>query len=257
MSSDAYIQINMKGVILAGGTGSRLRPLTSVANKHLLPIYNKPMIEYPIGTLKTFGVTEILIVTGGEYIGRFAELLGDGAKYGCEFTFKVQTKALGIADALRSAESFVDGRDVLVCLGDNIFDNEKLKDIDFTWDDGNAYVFGKAVHDPQRFGVPKFHRDGSLKIIEEKPHNPGSSYAITGLYKYPAEVFNVIKLLEPSNRGEYEITDVNNAFLQSGKLKFQELKGFWSDAGTFNSLLECSNWAKETWETKLNEPINL
>ena len=251
----------MKGVILAGGTGSRLRPLTNVANKHLLPVYNKPMIEYPIGTLKVFGVNEILIVTGGEYIGRFAELLGDGRKYGCEFTFKVQEKALGIADALRSAESFADGQDILVCLGDNIFDNNAIKETEFantkSIDDGNAYVFGKQVSDPQRFGVPRFNRDGTIKKIEEKPFEPGSSYAITGLYKYPSEVFNVIRLLEPSKRGEYEITDVNNAFLQAGKLKFQTLDGFWSDAGTHDSLLECANWAQKQWAYVLNDEIKL
>lgn len=236
----------MKGVILAGGKGTRLRPLTNVANKHLLPIYNKPMIEYPIETLKSLGITNILIVTGGEYIGRFAELLGDGSKFGCTFTYRVQEKADGIADALRTAEDFITttGHDFVVCLGDNIFDNLEIGGITIR-NDGQAMLFGKQVEDPERFGVPAFNRDGTVKRIDEKPKQPASRYAITGLYKYPAKVFNVIRELKPSARGEYEITDVNNYFVFNGQMKFQELDGFWHDAGTFDSLYECTKWAYE------------
>lgn len=235
----------MKGVILSGGTGSRLKSLTKVANKHLLPVYNKPMIEYPIETMKALGVNDILIITGGEYIGRFAELLGDGHDYDCNFTFKVQEKALGIANALLNAESFVEYEtDFLVCLGDNIFDNKEISKLNIE-EDGKAYVFGKQVHNPERFGVPAFFRDGRIKNIIEKPKQPASQFAITGLYKYPRDVFKIINQLKPSKRGEYEITDVNNYYIEEGKLNFEELNGFWSDAGTFDSLLECSNWAKE------------
>ena len=250
----------MKGVILAGGKGTRLRPLTNVANKHLLPIYNRPMVEYPLDTLKSLGITDILIVTGGEYIGRFAELLGDGSKYGVMLTYRVQESANGIAGALALAEGFAGGEDITVILGDNIFDNGAIpKEVILPagMDVNCAFVYGKTIDDPTRFGVPAFHRDGRIKRIDEKPKDPASRYAITGLYRYPSTVFNMIRTLEPSARGELEITDVNNAYIEQGKLHMVELGGFWSDAGTIDSLLECANWAKQKWEDKLNEPVPL
>lgn len=233
----------MKGIILAGGEGSRMRPLTLVANKHLLPIYNKLMIQYPIETLKAFGgVDDILIVTGGEHVGKFAELLGDGSDYGVNITYKVQKGAGGIAQALGLAESFAGKEDILVILGDNIFDNTLMYGWEFDMD--NAFVFLKAVKDPERFGVAEI-KDGNINKIVEKPKGKiPSSLAVTGLYHYPNDVFDVVKKLKPSERGELEITDVNNYYIENGRMKHNVFEGFWSDAGTFESLLTCANWVK-------------
>lgn len=216
---------------MAGGNGTRLRPLTYVANKHLLPIYNKPMILYPLETLKLLGITDVLLVTGGENVGTFAEFLGDGSKYGVRITYKVQSEAGGIAQALSLAEDFVDGQ-FAVILGDNIFEGVP------PLPEGCAVVL-KEVEDPQRFGV--FH-EGK---IEEKPKEPKSNLAVTGLYFYTPEIFDFIKTLKPSARGEMEITDVNNFCLENLDMRYTIHKGFWSDAGTFDSLLNSAQWAKQ------------
>lgn len=244
----------MKGVILAGGKGTRLRPLTLVANKHLLPVYNKPMILYPLETLKAWAIKEILIVTGGEYIGRFAELLGDGSRFGVSLTYRVQEEAGGIAQALGLAEDFADDQGVMVILGDNIFDKDSIVNRETIKLDNpdRACIFAKQVPDPNRFGVVVFEGD-EAKHIFEKPTEHVSDWAVTGLYYYPNDVFGVIKTLEPSARGELEITDVNNYYLKDGRLDVAKIDGFWSDAGTFDSLLESSNWVATQNFKKLYE----
>lgn len=224
----------MKGVILAGGTGSRLYPLTKVTNKHLLPVYDKPMIFYPIQTLVDAGIKEIMIVSGRGHAGHFLELLGSGADLGVKFTYEIQEEAGGIAQALGLAESFADDEDVAVILGDNIFqDNIKADVASFK---GGAKIFLKKVPDAHRFGVAELKGDKVIGI-EEKPREPKSSFAVTGLYIYSNNVFKIIKTLKPSARGELEITDVNNYFVNNGTMEYRILDGFWSDAGTFESLL--------------------
>jgi glucose-1-phosphate thymidylyltransferase len=237
----------MRGIILAGGGGTRLKPLTGIMNKHLLPIYNKPMVLYPLETLKTLGIKDIMIVSGGDHIGWFTDFLGDGSKYNVNLTYRVQRKAGGIAEALALAKDFVGNDYCMVILGDNIFDNDQLfsiipaEDLDKT----RAHIFIKEVPDPQRFGVPVFEYETDKVIkIEEKPAEPRSVYAVTGLYGYPPEVFNMISTLKPSARGELEITDVNNYFVDKGLINCVKLSGFWSDAGTFDSLLSAANWAQ-------------
>jgi len=224
----------MKGVILAGGTGSRLYPLTKVTNKHLLPVYDRPMIFYPIQTLVDAGIKEIMIVSGRGHAGHFLELLGSGADLGVKFTYEIQEDAGGIAQALGLAESFADDEDVAVILGDNIFqDNIKADVASFK---GGAKIFLKKVPDAHRFGVAELNGDKVIGI-EEKPREPKSSFAVTGLYIYSNNVFKIIKTLKPSARGELEITDVNNYFVNNGTMEYRILDGFWSDAGTFESLL--------------------
>lgn len=234
----------MKGVILAGGQGTRLRPLTLVANKHLLPLYNKPMILYPIETLKSLDITDILIVTGGEHIGRFADFLQDGSAFGVKLTYKVQNQPDGIAGALALAEEFIgDDESFAVILGDNIFDNKSIKSkiSSLELHANKAILFTKAITDPSRFGVIKYENDKPIEIIE-KPKEFISHNAVVGLYCYPRSVFSVIGTLEKSAREEYEITDINNHFLKRGECVVLDLDGFWSDAGTFDSLLKASNW---------------
>ncbi len=227
----------MKGVILAGGTGSRLYPLTKVTNKHLLPVYDKPMIFYPIQTLIDAGIKEIMIVSGRGHAGHFLELLGSGADLGVKFTYEIQEEAGGIAQALSLAESFADEDDVTVILGDNIFQDNIKKDVSsFT---GGAKIFLKEVPDAHRFGVAELRGDRVIGI-QEKPREPKSSFAVTGLYIYSNNVFKIIKTLKPSARGELEITDVNNYFVNNGTMEYRILDGFWSDAGTFESLLRAS-----------------
>jgi len=227
--------VSIKGVVLAGGTGSRLMPLTKVTNKHLLPIGHKPMIYYPIEKLVSAGIEEILIVTGVEHMGDVVNLLGSGKAFGCRFTYKVQDEAGGIAQALALAEDFSYGNPLTVILGDNIFRAGLKRYIDrFKTQAKGARVLLKQVKDPQRFGVAEISDDRVIKI-EEKPQNPRSDYAITGIYFYDASVFDVIRTLKPSARGELEITDVNNAYLEKGELAFDILEGWWSDAGTFES----------------------
>ena len=227
----------MKGVILAGGTGSRLYPLTKVTNKHLLPVYDKPMIYYPMETLINAGIKDIMIVSGRGHAGHFLELLGSGVDYGVHFTYEIQEKAGGIAQALSLAEDFVDGDSVTVILGDNIFqDNIKEDVVNFN---SGAKIFLKEVTDAHRFGVAEL-KGKKVIGIEEKPKQPKSNLAVTGLYIYDFDVFNAIKTLKPSGRGELEITDVNNYYVNKGIMEYGMLEGFWSDAGTFESLLRAS-----------------
>jgi glucose-1-phosphate thymidylyltransferase len=226
----------MRGVILAGGTGSRLYPLTKVTNKHLLPVGRKPMIYHPIEKLLQIGIEDILIVTGVEHMGDVVSLLGSGKGFGCRFTYKVQDEAGGIAQALFLAKEFVDKDLVAVILGDNIFeDNLKPFADAFRKQKKGARVLIKEVSDPQRFGVIEL-KDNRIVSIEEKPRKPKSNLVITGVYFYDPEVFEIIRRLKPSRRGELEISDVNRAYLQKGNLHFDVLSGWWSDAGTFESL---------------------
>lgn len=223
----------MKGIVLAGGTGSRLFPLTKVTNKHLLPIGTKPMIYYPIEKLIGAGIEEILIVTGTEHMGDVVGLLGSGVEFNCRFTYKVQDQAGGIAQALGLAENFCGNDPMTVILGDNIFESS-LKDGVSSWNGVGAKIFIKEVHDPQRYGVAEIDGD-RIVGIEEKPKNPKSNYCVTGIYMYDAGVFEVIKTLKPSGRGELEITDVNNHYIAQGKMGFSMLDGWWTDAGTPDS----------------------
>jgi glucose-1-phosphate thymidylyltransferase len=199
----------MKGVILAGGFGNRLKPLTEITNKHLLPVYDKPVIFYPLQTLLNCNITDILIVTGPEYAGGFMKVLGSGEKFGCNFYFAVQEKAGGIADALKHAEKFIGTDSIAVILGDNIFEND-FKEVVSEFKEV-AMLFLKAVHDPERFGVAEMNEDGNVARIVEKPLIPPSPYAVTGFYIYDNTIFDIIRTLKPSKRGELEITDVNNA----------------------------------------------
>lgn len=232
----------MKGVILAGGLGTRLRPLTLVTNKHLLPVYDRPMILYPLETLKRSGVHDIMIVCGKEYAGDFMNFFGSGKKYGASLSYAIQNMDNGgIADALRSAENFSQGESVAVILGDNIFERPFPRDVrGFR---GGAHIFLKRVSNPGRFGVPVFSRDKKRILkIEEKPKHPKSSYAQTGFYLFEKNVFGIIKVLKPSARGELEITDAVNAYLKRGLLRFSYVAGQWFDAGTFDSLLKAAAW---------------
>lgn len=226
----------MKGIILAGGMGTRLRPLTQVTNKHLLPVYNKPMIMYPLDTLKRSGITDIMVVTGREHAGDFMNFLGSGRDHGVTLSYAIQDiDNGGIADALKSAELFSCGDSVAVILGDNIFTQDFAKDVQSF--SGGAKVFFKKVANPSRFGVPVFDASNKRIIrIEEKPKKPKSAFAQTGFYMYDAEIFSIIKTLKPSARGELEITDANNIYLKNRKLSHGFVQGLWSDAGTIESL---------------------
>jgi glucose-1-phosphate thymidylyltransferase len=224
----------MKGVILAGGTGSRLYPLTKVTNKHLLPVYDKPMIYYPLQTLLDAGIDEIMIVSGRGHAGHFLELLGSGEEWGAQFTYQIQEKAGGIAHALGLAERWAEEDDITVILGDNIFQDTVKGDID-TFRSG-AKIFLKEVPDANRFGVAEL-KDDTIVSIEEKPQKPKSCYAVTGLYIYDSSVFEIIRTIKPSGRGELEITDVNNAYMRKGEMRYSILRGFWTDAGTFDTLI--------------------
>jgi len=235
----------MKGIVLAGGTGSRLYPLTEVTNKHLLPVGKYPMIFYPIYRLKQAGISEILIVTGREHMGDVIELLGSGKDFGLDFTFKVQDQAGGIAEALGLAKNFVNGDRCVVILGDNIFEDDISSYIrSFEIQDKGAKILLKEVDDPTRFGVPEL-KDGKIVSIEEKPKQPKSIYAVTGIYMYDPEVFDIVKTLKPSGRGELEITDVNNAYIKKNALTYDILKGWWTDAGTPESLLRANMLAED------------
>jgi len=231
----------MKGVILAGGLGTRLSPLTRITNKHLLPVYDKPMILYAIDTLRRSGLRETMIVCGREHAGHFMNFLGSGKEFGVKLSYALQDRNNGgIADALRYAEDFADRGSIAVILGDNIFEQDFKKDI-AAFKSG-ARIFLKEVPDPQRFGVPVFDiRGKKILKIEEKPLKPKSNMAQTGFYLFDPHVFSFISRLKPSGRGELEITDVNNAYLRKGKLSFSMIRGSWSDAGTFDSLLNASN----------------
>jgi len=230
----------MKGVILAGGTGSRLLPLTKVTNKHLLPVYNKPMIYYPLNTLIKMGIKEIMIVSGTGHAGHFLELLGSGQNFGVKLSYAIQEKAGGIAEALGLTKHFVDEDSVTVILGDNIYEDT----FDISSFSEGAINFLKVVSDPERFGVAEVVNNKIISI-EEKPSHPKSNLAVTGLYVYDSSVFNIIKDLKPSGRGELEITDVNNAYIKLGKLNSVVVEGYWTDAGTFESLIKASNLIKK------------
>lgn len=243
----------MKGVVLAGGTGSRLFPLTRVTNKHLLPVYDKPMIYHPLQTLVDAGIQDILIVTGGNSAGEFLRLLRNGKDFGLQqLNFAYQEGEAGIADALRLAEYFVDGDKVCVILGDNIIEGSvRLAAEQFAKQDRGGMILLKEVPDAERFGVPVFE-DGQIIRIDEKPKAPGSPYAVIGIYFYDGTVFDRIRALKPSRRGEYEITDVNNSYLAEGRLTFEILEGWWTDAGTVDSLWRASSLVREK---ALNTPV--
>lgn len=236
----------MKGVILAGGIGTRLYPLTFVTNKHLLPVYDKPMIYYPIHTLVETGITEIMIVTGGPHCGHFMKVLKNGDEWGIKhLEYAYQEKEGGIADAIALSKSFADEGSIAVILGDNTTD-ASIKSAVETFDKG-ARIFLKKVPDPERFGVPVFDKKDPSKIAEilEKPKDPPNNFAVVGLYIYDNTVFDRIGKLKPSARGELEVTDLNNLYIADGQLKWAELRGFWSDAGTFDSLFRSNEfWAK-------------
>lgn len=244
----------MKGIVLAGGLGTRLQPLTKVTNKHLLPVYDRPMIYYPIQTLVNAGVTEILLVTGGNNAGDFLKLLGNGKEFGLKhLDYTYQEGEGGIADALRLAEYFADGEPICVVLGDNIIEGNIAKAAQaFKDQKAGAKILLKQVEDPQRFGVPVL--DGKRVVkIEEKPKQPKSSYAVTGIYFYDARVFSIIKTLKPSGRGELEITDVNNAYIEANELTWDLLDGWWTDAGTIESLHRANQLVAQSGANKLGK----
>lgn len=228
----------MKGIILAGGLGKRLLPLTKITNKHLLPIYNKPMIYYPLQTLVDAGIRDILVVTGGNHAGEFLRLLGNGSEFGLtNLGYAYQESEGGIAHALRLAENFVKTDSVTVILGDNIITDD-IKNVVKNFQSG-AHIFLKEVDNPQRFGVAEI-QGNRVVSIEEKPTNPKSNLAVTGVYIYDNGVFDIIKTLRPSNRGELEITDVNNEYIRRQRLSYTKLTGEWTDAGTFESLMKAN-----------------
>jgi len=248
----------MKGVILAGGKGSRLYPLTYPANKHLLPVYDEPMIFYPIKTLVRAGIKNILIVTGDIHCGQFMQVLKNGKDFGInhlEYAYQ-EGGSKGIADAIKYAEDFADGGPITVILGDNTTDfniSQAVKRFH-----SGATIFLKKVIDPERFGNPVFDPHNKRKIIKiiEKPKIPHSPYAVTGLYIYDSQVFDIIRSLKPSSRGELEVTDINNFYLKKGLLNWEELDGFWSDAGTFYSLFRSNRyWAKKKLGDKYSAVI--
>jgi len=229
-------RMDLKGVVLAGGTGSRLMPLTKVTNKHLLGVGQKPMIYYPIEKLTAIGIKQILIVTGLEHMGDVVNLLGSGKAFNCHFTYKVQDEAGGIAQALGLAEDFAGGKSLAVILGDNIFSDSLQQYADkFIAQEQGARLLLKEVPDPQRFGVAEIS-ESKVVGIEEKPKEPKTNYAVTGIYFYDSNVFDIIKSLKPSARGELEVTDINNVYINKGQLKYDILEGWWTDAGTFESL---------------------
>jgi glucose-1-phosphate thymidylyltransferase len=232
--------MELKGVVLAGGTGSRLMPLTKVTNKHLLPVGHRPMVYYPIGKLTSIGIEEILIVTGIEHMGDVVSLLGSGKDFGCRFTYKVQDEAGGIAQALGLAENFAHGQRLAVILGDNIF-QVSLKSYAerFMAQKTGSRILLKQVPNPQRFGVAELS-GGKVVRIEEKPKNPKSDYVVIGIYFYDAAVFDIIRTLKPSSRGELEITHVNDAYIARGELAYDILDGWWTDAGTFESFVKAN-----------------
>ena len=236
----------MKGVILAGGLGTRLHPLTKITNKHLLPIYDRPMIYYPIEALVNAGVTDIMIVTGGRKSGDFLSLLGNGGDFGLKhLNYTYQKGEGGIAEALGLCEHWASGEDICVILGDNIIEKNIAKGVrDFRAQGGGAKIMLKEVHDPERFGVAELKGE-KVVSIEEKPKHPQSNLAVIGIYMYDARVFDVIKTLEPSDRGELEITDVNNWYIRDGSMTYEVLDGWWTDAGTFDSLLRAASMCAE------------
>lgn len=245
----------MKGIVLAGGTGSRLFPLTKITNKHLLPIYDKPMIYYPIQTLVDAGIRDLMVVTGGRNSGDFLRLLSNGKEFGLKhINYTYQEGEGGIADALALTEHFADRNKICVILGDNIIEGS-IKDAvrDFQQQERGAKILLKRVEDAERFGVAEIDGDRIIGI-EEKPARPKSNYAVTGIYMFDETVFDKTRTLKPSARGELEITDVNNAYIREGTMTFSYLEGWWTDAGTFESLLRAANLVHDTGGKQLQEP---
>jgi glucose-1-phosphate thymidylyltransferase len=241
----------MKGVVLAGGLGTRLSPLTKITNKHLLPVYDKPMVYYPITALVEAGITEIMVVTGGDHAGNFLRLLGNGQEFGLKgINYAYQEKEGGIAEALGLARHFAEGDKLVVILGDNILEKGISKEVEaFSSQPEGARILLKDVPHPERFGVVEFKGDEVIRI-HEKPKKPQSNYAVTGVYMYDSQVFDFIDSLEPSARGELEITDVNNMYLDKGHLEYSKIDGWWTDAGTFDSLLRASKLVAEKENSK-------
>jgi glucose-1-phosphate thymidylyltransferase len=248
----------MKGVVLAGGTGSRLFPITRVTNKHLLPVFDKPMVYYPIQTLVNAGIKEILLVTGGKNAGDFLRLLGNGKDFDLKhLNYTYQEGEGGIAEALGLAEHFADGEKICVILGDNIIENNIHDAVqNFKAQEHGAKILLKEVPDAERFGVAEIRAENVI-AIEEKPKTPRSNYAVVGIYLYDATVFQKIRRLKPSGRGELEITDVNNFYIQEGTLTYQVLDGWWTDAGTSESLLRASNLVSETGANKIDKEAQI
>jgi glucose-1-phosphate thymidylyltransferase len=233
----------MKGIILAGGSGTRLRPLTKVTSKQLLPIYDKPMIFYPLETLLKAGIKDILIIVAPDHAGDFLKLLGSGKEFGCKFTYEIQDKPEGLAQAFILGENFVGKDSVTLILGDNVFEDD-FTDAITSFQSGGR-IFAKEVKDPERFGVVEFDENKKALTIEEKPTQPKSNFAVTGLYIYDNTVLEKVKILQPSPRGELEITDLNNVFLKEGTLDVAFVPGKWLDTGTFESLHEAIEFARE------------
>jgi glucose-1-phosphate thymidylyltransferase len=239
----------MRGIILSGGSGTRLKPLTKITSKQLLPVYNRPMIYYPLNTLIKAGIKEILIIVAPERAGDYLNLLGSGKDFGVKFTYEIQDKPEGLAQAFIIGENFIDQEDVVMILGDNIFEDDFSEEIkNFK---GGAKVFAKKVNDPERFGVVKFNDQMKAEKIVEKPQEYLSNYAVTGLYIYDRRIVEVAKSIKPSARGELEITDVNNWYLEKGELEVGLVNGEWLDTGTFDSLLRAQNFAKEKMSDKM------
>lgn len=242
----------MKAILLAGGTGTRLRPLTGLMNKHMLPVYKYPMIHYAIHTLAEAGADEILLVTGRQSAGLFIDYLGSGEAFGARLTYLIQEQAGGIAQALDLAKPFIAPQEkFLMLLGDNLVEDSLKPYVDAysAQEPGTAMVLLKEVPDPHRYGVPVFDGQGGIAAIEEKPAHPATSYSVTGIYLYDGSVFDIVAVTQPSGRGELEITDVNNAYARQGKLRYEVLPGWWTDAGTFDSLHEAAGWMKERTAT--------
>lgn len=233
----------MKGIILAGGKGTRLRPLTTVTSKQLLPIYNKPMIYFPLETLMNAGIRDILIIVAPDHAGDFLKLLGSGKNFGCDFTYEVQEEARGLADAFLVGEKFIGDDSVTMILGDNLFDDDFSESIK-TFESGGR-VFAKKVPDPERFGVVEFDDQHNVISIVEKPKQPKSDYAITGLYIFDNTVVEKAKQLTPSDRGEIEIVDIQNAYLKEGKLDVAFVEGEWLDTGTFEAMYQATNFVRQ------------
>ncbi len=238
----------MKGIVLAGGRATRLRPLTKITSKQLLPVYDKPMIYYPIETLIQGGIKDILIIMAPEYAGQFLNLLGSGREMGVKFSYEIQDEPRGLADAFRVGANFIGRDSVTMILGDNIFDYNFAHSIkNFK---SGARIFAKEVHDPERFGVVEFDENNKALSIEEKPEHPKSNFAVAGMYIYDNQVIEIAQNVQPSARGEIEITDINNVYLQKGELTVDTIDGIWEDAGTFDSLLRAGNY----WAEKAKAP---
>ncbi len=237
----------MKGIVLAGGSATRLRPLTKITSKQLLPVYNKPMIYYPIETLIKAGIKDILIIVAPQYSGHFLNLLGSGKDMGVNFSYLVQDEPKGLADAFIVGEDFIDNGDVAMILGDNIFEHDFSESINFF--KGGARIFAKKVHDPERYGVVEFDENNKVISLVEKPENPKSDYAVVGFYIYDNKVVEHAKSLKPSARGEIEIVDLHKKYLDGGELKVEIIEGMWEDAGTFDSLLRVNNLVAEKVRT--------